>query len=124
MKLTTLKSRLQRAPARLGTLTARPNVLTRKTGWAGKRDRERIRERDGELCQNCGQLGRDVDHDVPLWVGVAAGGTDEDSNKRVLCTVCHEAKSKLETSQRAAGTYDYDTVRTMMGQLGRSRRLV
>lgn len=104
MKLTTLKTRLQSAGARLPTLTERPGVVERKRGYAGVLDRKRIRERDCGLCQQCLREGRTtvghpVDHIVPLW----AGGSDEDSNKETLCTPCHDAKSAREAKQRGAG---------------------
>ena len=124
MRLTTLKSKLQRAPTRLATLTAAPQAVERKRGYAGVKDRERIRKRDGELCLNCGQLGREVDHDIPLWAGTAAGGTDHDDNKRVLCEPCHKAKSAVETAQRLGGGYDRGAVLRVMRDLERERRLV
>ena len=120
MKLTTLKSKLQRAPSRLGTLAPPAPTVERKRGWRGVKDRERIRKRDCGLCQNCGQLGRDVDHDTPLW----AGGSDADGNKRVLCSVCHEAKSTIEARQRIAGMYDPHAVVSVMVELQRQRRQV
>lgn len=120
MKLTTLKPRLQTATSCLATLApARPNTVERKRGSAGVRDRERIRERDCGQCQNCGSLGKDVDHDVPLW----AGGSDDDENKRVLCRTCHDAKSKVETRQRASGAYDRAAVVDMMRLLSARRRV-
>lgn len=104
MKLTTLKTRLQSASARLPVLTQRPNVVERKRGYAGVLDRRRIRERDCGLCQQCLREGRTtvghpVDHIVPLW----AGGSDDDSNKETLCAPCHDAKSAREAKQRGAG---------------------
>jgi 5-methylcytosine-specific restriction protein A len=30
-----------------------------------------------------------IDHIVPLWRGVAAGGTNADENLRTLCRRCH-----------------------------------
>lgn len=119
MKLTTLKSSLQVAGSRLSTLgPVRPNTVERKRGSAGVRDRERIRARDCGLCQNCGYLGKDVDHDVPLW----AGGQDDDENKRVLCGMCHDAKSKVEARQRAGGVYDRAAVVDVMRHLQAQRR--
>ena len=104
MKLTTLKSKLQRAPARLATLTAAPQAVERKRGYAGVKDRERIRKRDCGLCQECKRngkttIGHPVDHIKPL----CDGGSDDDSNKETLCQPCHDAKSAREARQRAAG---------------------
>lgn len=120
MKLTTLKSRLQKVGSRLSALPVNTGTVERKRGSAGVRDRDRIRKRDCGLCQNCGHLGQDVDHDVPLW----AGGSDDDENKRVLCTVCHEAKSKIEARQRAASAYDQDAVCEVLRRLASQRRHV
>lgn len=120
MKLTTLKPRLQTTGGRLAMLVpARPNTVERKRGSAGVRDRERIRERDCGQCQNCGHLGKDVDHDRPLW----AGGSDDDENKRVLCGVCHDAKSAIESRQRASGAYDGRAVAEVLRLLAAQRRL-
>lgn len=106
MKLQTLKHRLQTAAGRLVTLApARPDVIERKRGSAGVRDRERIRRRDCGLCQECkrqgriGVLGAAVDHIVPLW----KGGSDDDTNKELLCVPCHDAKSAREAAERARG---------------------
>lgn len=101
MKLTTLKSRLATAPSRVSAVAARPLVVERKRGSAGVRDRNRIRARDCGLCQECKRqgktsLGAAVDHIVPLW----AGGSDEDRNKELLCTPCHDAKTAREAGQR------------------------
>lgn len=120
MKLTTLKPRLQTTGSRLAMLAPAPTMtVERKRGSAGMRDRERIRKRDCGLCQNCGHLGKDVDHDVPLW----AGGSDDDENKRVLCGTCHDAKSKVEARQRASGAYDRDAVVSLMQLLEAQRRV-
>ncbi|WP_305821378.1 HNH endonuclease [Massilia brevitalea] len=102
-KLRTLQSRLQ--PARLTRLAPAPTAtVERKRGSAGVADRERIRRRDCGLCQACAangatSLGVAVDHKVPLW----AGGSDDDSNKWLLCKPCHDAKTAEEARQRAAG---------------------
>lgn len=125
MKLTNLKPRLQAVPTRLATLTARTgDIAQRKTGYAGVKERERIRERDGGQCQNCGRNGRDVDHDIPLWAGIAAGGTNDHRNMRVLCYDCHEGKTTLEASQRAGGGYNREAVLRLMQDMERQRRIV
>lgn len=101
-KLTSLKPRVSSlkttGPATLTTQTQR------KRGWAGQVDRDRIRQRDCGMCQECkrqgfARAGRVVDHIIPLW----AGGSDEDDNKQLLCDPCHDAKSKAEAAQRAGG---------------------
>lgn len=106
MRLQLLKPRLQAAGGRLPAhTTARPDVVERKRGSAGVRDRERIRKRDCGICQECARQGRlgvpgwPVDHIVPLW----KGGSDDDSNKEVLCVSCHDAKTAREAAERARG---------------------
>lgn len=103
VKLRTLQPRIQKA--QVSRLAAAPTAkVERKRGSAGVADRERIRRRDCGLCQAClarglTTLGAAVDHKVPLW----AGGSDDDSNKWLLCTPCHDAKTAAEARQRAAG---------------------
>lgn len=105
MKLKTLKSSLQTAPAsRLQVLTTRPHAVERKRGSAGVKDREKIRQRDCGLCQECrrngmGRPGRIVDHRIPFW----DDGSDEDANKQYLCGTCSDAKTKIEAGLRAKG---------------------
>ena len=104
MKLTTLKPRLQPIGQRLKVVQAQPHVVARKRGSAGVKDRDRIRERDCNLCQECKRQGRtsigtDVDHIKPL----IDGGDDTDANKELLCFPCHSAKSAREARQRARG---------------------
>jgi 5-methylcytosine-specific restriction endonuclease McrA len=45
-------------------------------------------------------VGVAVDHKTPLWMG----GSDEDSNKELLCQPCHDAKTAREAAARARGT--------------------
>jgi len=105
MKLQQLKSSLATAASRVTMLpTQRPDTVERVRGSAGVRDRERIRARDCGLCQECKRqgktaLGGPVDHIVPLW----KGGSDDDSNKEVLCVPCHDAKTAREAAARARG---------------------
>lgn len=73
----------------------------RKTGGSAVKDRERIRARDKGLCQACLRSGRitigdDVDHIVPL----SSGGSDDDSNKELLCRSCHLDKTNRDRSHR------------------------
>lgn len=105
MKLTTLKPRLKAAPpSRIQVLSAKAGTVDRKRGSAGVRDRERIRKRDCGLCQACRRnnlprLGTQVDHIVPLW----QGGSDDDTNKELLCDPCHAEKTAREARERARG---------------------
>lgn len=104
-KLQTLKSNVRMAQSRMSAAApVRFDIVERKRGGAGVRDRERIRERDCGLCQQCKARGRTtigvaVDHKVPLW----AKGSDDDSNKWLLCKDCHDAKSAHEARLRARG---------------------
>jgi len=104
-KLKTLKPRLQVASGRLPTLApARPDTVERVRGWRGVKDRNRVRERDCGLCQQCKRdgktsVGAAVDHIIPLW----KGGSDDDGNKELLCTPCHDAKTTREATERARG---------------------
>ena len=104
-KLRSLKSTLQAAPTRFTpSQPVRPDIVERKRGWSGVKDRERIRTRDEGQCQQCRRerrehigIGTDVDHIKPLW----KGGSDDDSNKELLCREHHDAKSARETVERA-----------------------
>lgn len=57
---------------------------------------DEVRERDGHRCQirgtGCLVHGHEVDHIVPLF----EGGTDDPTNLRVACSVCHGEKSTAE----------------------------
>lgn len=82
----------------------RPGIVERKRGSAGVRDRDRIRARDCGLCQECARkgltaIGTAVDHIDPLW----KGGSDDDMNKELLCTPCHDIKTAREAKERARG---------------------
>lgn len=81
----------------------RPNLVERKRGSAGVKDRDSIKRRDCGMCRHCGRLGRVVDHIVPLW----AGGSDDESNKQLLCDACHNSKTKREAAQRAGGGQNF-----------------
>lgn len=106
MKLKTLKPRLlQVQAARLPVLAARNHGVQRKRGSAGVKDRANIKKRDFGLCQECrrqglSRPGRVVDHIIPLW----KGGSDEDTNKELLCDPCHDAKTAREATERAVFT--------------------
>ncbi|RJF99027.1 HNH endonuclease [Noviherbaspirillum saxi] len=66
-------------------------------GWAWKKKRERILQRDRGLCQECLRAGRvsmatEVDH----VLNRARGGTDDDSNLQSICGDCHKIKTARE----------------------------
>jgi 5-methylcytosine-specific restriction endonuclease McrA len=50
--------------------------------------RQRILDRDGHTCQQCGGEGNSVDHIVPR----SLNGSDEDWNLQTLCVSCNSAK--------------------------------
>jgi hypothetical protein len=58
------------------------------SGWAWQRLRAHILERDNFTCRYCGGVATQVDH----IVGVAAGGTDDDSNLVSACATCNEKR--------------------------------
>lgn len=105
LKLTTLKPRLLAiSTTRVQVLASHPQMVERKRGGAGVRDRIKIKTRDCGLCQECRRKGLArpgylVDHTIPLW----AGGSDEDTNKQLLCKPCHDAKTAREAGERAGG---------------------
>ena len=97
-RLTTLKSPLQRLPARL----TQPIGNGRLRGRAAVERTARIKARDLYTCQDCGCVTREleVDHITPLW----QGGADVDANLQSLCTDCHAAKTAREAGMRANRT--------------------
>jgi 5-methylcytosine-specific restriction protein A len=106
VKLQTLKSRVQMLGAgRVTVLVAQPNVVERKRGSAGVKDRNAIKARDHGLCQACkrkglhGVLGDVVDHIEPLHLG----GSNEMKNAELLCNPCHDEKTAREAGNRARG---------------------
>jgi len=105
MKLSRLQPRLKSINTnRLQVLTAQPEIVERKRGYAGVKDRSAIKRRDNGLCQMClaqgiARPGAEVDHKRPLW----DGGTDDEDNKWLLCKPCHERKTSDEATRRARG---------------------
>jgi len=65
----------------------------RKRGRAAIKDRTRIMERDGGVCQLCQRcVATQVDHIIPLF----KGGSDSDENKQCICDQCHNRKTITE----------------------------
>ena len=58
----------------------------RGSGWAQGRFRAAVLTRAGGRCERCGSTSRVEAHHI---VSVAAGGTHDPSNGRVLCWRCH-----------------------------------
>lgn len=88
----------KRKPA---TISAQRRALNR-SGWAWSNTRKQVIRRDGGRCQLCPTdrptPGAVVDHIVPI----VNGGTDDMSNLQLLCTPCHNAKTRDEARARAA----------------------
>ena len=70
-----------------------------------QKKRTRILARNGYTCQVCGggggephpfDSGRRVRLQIDHFVPKKDGGTDDDANLRVLCSVCNESRSNLE----------------------------
>lgn len=99
-RLQTLKTRLPTLGGRLQSLNVQA-VKPRPAGRAWQATRLRIQVRDLSMCADCGRLWRSeidhVDHEIPRW----QGGSDDDSNLRLRCVTCHEAKTKREAAERA-----------------------
>jgi 5-methylcytosine-specific restriction endonuclease McrA len=105
VKLQQLQTQLRPAECKVNMLpTQRSETVECKRGLAGVRDRNRIQARDCGLCQECKRngrttLGSQVDQVFPLW----KKGSNDDSNKEVLCVPCHDAKPAREAAERARG---------------------
>jgi 5-methylcytosine-specific restriction protein A len=68
-------------------------------GWAWRKLRKQILERDSHLCQECLRAGRvtqaaTVDHITPK----SQGGTNASTNLQSLCDPCHKTKTATERS--------------------------
>ncbi len=80
--------------------TKRLSRHERGYGSSWDRLRQVVLQRDGGLCQACladgfVKPGNLVDHKVPK----AEGGTDDLGNLQVLCKVCHDNKTALESAR-------------------------
>jgi hypothetical protein len=99
VKLTTLKSTLQRIPNRIA-----PTQVDRLRGSAAVKRRKDWLDKH-PLCETCDRAGRVTaatvpDHKVPLW----AGGSDNlDENGQSLCDEDHASKTECEARMRAGG---------------------
>jgi len=71
-------------------------------GYEWTKRRASVLLRDNYLCQPCLRQGRptaarEVDHITPK----AQDGSDDFDNLQAICTDCHKAKTKAETSNKA-----------------------
>lgn len=85
-----------RTPKRM-PWTKRPDAPKRLSGRRLQVRNDRIRARDGFICQNvqCGQatVRGNIDHKLAM----AHGGSDEDENLQLLCKRCNMAKASAES---------------------------
>ena len=84
----------------------------RKRGRAGQRDRAR-RLALYPLCAHCeakdkATATQEIDHIIPLHLGVDMGGVDTDENCQGLCFKCHEIKTRQELGYNERITYGLD----------------
>ncbi|GAA4493254.1 HNH endonuclease signature motif containing protein [Pseudaeromonas paramecii] len=78
---------------------AKVSAEDRGYGWAWRKRRQRVLERDRYLCQVCLAKGRiTVATEVDHIVNKAAGGTDDEANLQAICRSCHAAKTQSESS--------------------------
>lgn len=62
-----------------------------------ERTRERILERDFQLCRVCRtRTATEVDHVGPK----ESAGSDEDHNLQSICSICRDIKTAVENAQR------------------------
>ena len=102
MKLQTLKPRLALGKfTRAPVLAAKANTTEMERGRAWMAKRLRVALAYNYICAHCPRVWqphRDhIDHIVPR----EQGGSNDESNLQPLCLECHQAKSALETAQRA-----------------------
>ena len=92
-KIESIKARVQVIDAKVGASVAVDRIRGREHG----RIRQRILVRDGAQCRKCGcGLDLEIDHVIPL----SRGGQEADANRQILCSKCHEEKTKKEERDR------------------------
>ena len=99
MKLNRLPSRLQSIVTnRLPVLETKAGTTPRIRGDAWMKTRRKVLVDGGFTCVDCGHvsMSNEIDHDTPL----EQGGSNDQSNLRIRCTVCHAAKTKAEGLKR------------------------
>lgn len=58
--------------------------------------RQQVKRAAGGKCALCPMPGAEVDHITPL----SRGGTDDLGNMQLLCSACHEKKTREERRAR------------------------
>ena len=81
----------------------------RPRGYAWRKVRDYVRNRDGYRCVECGVPAIEVDHIIT----VAEGGTDDPSNLQVLCSKHHRLKTiedikRIKLSRVRPSRYNQD----------------
>ena len=102
MKLQRLKTELPTLNTRkLPVLQAKAGTTPRLRGEAWMKIRRRVLIAGGHACVDCGRVhaSNQIDHQIPL----EQGGTDDESNLRIRCVECHEAKTSRENRARLKG---------------------
>jgi 5-methylcytosine-specific restriction protein A len=76
----------------------------RMPGYTRMKRNERIRERDGYICQMCRRptAKGEVDHIVAL----KDGGTEVDANCQLLCVECHKDKTAKDMGWKIRAGFD------------------
>lgn len=93
--------------------------VSKRSGLSSKQ-KYKIRNRDGHLCQSCGKGAKDnvklhVDHKIPLeW-----GGTNLDDNLWVLCEECNLGKKNFFKDD-----FDIKTMKAVYAENSGYRRLL
>jgi len=93
-----------------GLSTGRMDLLS---GTAAAAQRKRIRERDNYQCRMCKIAVRvgEVDHKLAL----VNGGSNDDSNLQLLCSICHKDKTATDLGHRVKTGVSADGMPTNPG---------
>ena len=77
--------------------------------WIGKTDstpapprvRDRVRERDGNVCRGCSRQLREERAECDHVVAVINGGKNRESNLQTLCLWCHASKTRCDVAEKS-----------------------
>jgi 5-methylcytosine-specific restriction protein A len=92
-----------RCPEHRRELDREIKTLAKRSGYKGQRWqrlRQRVLERDGYRCRECGRWGNQVDTIVPVRMG---GAQFDMENCQALCHSCHSKKTAREPRERPFG---------------------